>query len=130
MAKLFANSGDPDQMPHSVASDLGLHCLQITLLRVSRLQWIKKFWLKSLSYLGIRYDPVLPMCVMCSETLLGMHVKHYLFFINPKSNDSQHNSIIFEISATQFIFPNYIHTFFFFPSLGNEIPLGAIYYHI
>ena len=39
MAKLFANSGDPDQMPHSVASDLGLHCLPITLLRVSRLQW-------------------------------------------------------------------------------------------
>ena len=33
MAKLFANSGDPDQMPHTVASDLGLHCLPITLLR-------------------------------------------------------------------------------------------------
>ena len=30
MAKLFANSGDPDQMPHSAASDLGLHCLPIT----------------------------------------------------------------------------------------------------
>ena len=30
MAKLFANNGDPDQMPHSVASDLGLHCLPIT----------------------------------------------------------------------------------------------------
>ena len=27
MAKLFANSGDPDQTPHSAASDLGLHCL-------------------------------------------------------------------------------------------------------
>ena len=40
MAKLFANSGDPDQMPHSVASDLGLHCLPITLLQVSQLQWI------------------------------------------------------------------------------------------
>ena len=40
MAKLFANSGDPDQTPHSVASDLGLHCLPITLLRVSRLQWV------------------------------------------------------------------------------------------
>ena len=26
MAKLFANSGDPDQMSHSAASDLGLHC--------------------------------------------------------------------------------------------------------
>ena len=42
IAKLFANSGDPDQMPHSAASDLGLHCLQITLLQVSRLQWVKK----------------------------------------------------------------------------------------
>ena len=41
MAKLFANSGDPDQTPHSAASALGLHCLPITLLQVSRLQWIK-----------------------------------------------------------------------------------------
>ena len=40
MAQLFANSGDPDQTPRSVASDLGLHCLRITLLRVSRLQWV------------------------------------------------------------------------------------------
>ena len=30
--ELFANSGDPDQMPHSAAFDLGLHCLPITLL--------------------------------------------------------------------------------------------------
>ena len=29
MANLFAKSGDPDQMPHSVVSDLGLHCLPI-----------------------------------------------------------------------------------------------------
>ena len=42
MAKLFANSGDPDQTPCSAASDLGLHCLPITLLRVSRLQWVKE----------------------------------------------------------------------------------------
>ena len=41
MAKLFANSGDPDQTPHSAASDLGLHCLPIFLLEVSRLQWVK-----------------------------------------------------------------------------------------
>ena len=26
-AGLVVNSADPDQMPHSVASDLGLHCL-------------------------------------------------------------------------------------------------------
>ena len=37
MAKLFANSGDPDQTLHSVASDLGLHCLPNTVLGVSRL---------------------------------------------------------------------------------------------
>ena len=28
-------------MPHSVASDQGLHCLPVILLGVSRLQWIK-----------------------------------------------------------------------------------------
>ena len=43
MAKLFANSEDPDQTPRSAASDLGLHCLPITLLRISRLQWVKAF---------------------------------------------------------------------------------------
>ena len=37
MAKPFANSGDLC----SVASDLGLHCLPVTLLGVSRLQWVK-----------------------------------------------------------------------------------------
>ena len=35
MAKLFANRGDPDQTPHSGASDLGLHCLPVTLFGVS-----------------------------------------------------------------------------------------------
>ena len=41
MLELFANSGDPDQTPRSAASDLGLHFLPITLLGVSRLQWVK-----------------------------------------------------------------------------------------
>ena len=45
MTKLAANSGDPDQTPRSAASDLGLRCLRITLLGVSRLQWVKQmFW--------------------------------------------------------------------------------------
>ena len=43
MAKLFANNGDPDQMPHSLASDLGLHYLPDTLLGVSRLKWVKVY---------------------------------------------------------------------------------------
>ena len=33
MVELFANSEDPDQMPHSAASDLGLHCLPVTQFR-------------------------------------------------------------------------------------------------
>ena len=33
MVELFANSGDPDQTPHSAASNLGLHCLPFTLFR-------------------------------------------------------------------------------------------------
>ena len=39
--KLFANSGEPDQMPQNVASDLVLPCLPITFLGVSRLKWVK-----------------------------------------------------------------------------------------
>ena len=45
MAELFANSGDPDQMPHSAVSYLGLYCLPITLLGVSRLKWVKGEWI-------------------------------------------------------------------------------------
>ena len=49
MAKLSTNSGDPDQMPHSVASGLGLHCLPITLLGTSRLQWVKSKYLSAVT---------------------------------------------------------------------------------
>ena len=42
MAKLFANSEDPDQTLCYAASDLGLHCLPVTLLGVSRLQWVEQ----------------------------------------------------------------------------------------
>ena len=41
MVDLFANSGDPDRMPCSAASDLGLHCLPFTRLEVYRLQWAR-----------------------------------------------------------------------------------------
>ena len=35
--------GDPDQMPHSAASDLGLHCLPISLSGDSRIQWVNYY---------------------------------------------------------------------------------------
>ena len=46
MEILFTNIVDPDQMPHYVASDLGLHCLYMTLLQVSGApvaQWVKRW---------------------------------------------------------------------------------------
>ena len=33
-----ANSRDPDQAPHSVASDLGLHCLLMSLRETVKMQ--------------------------------------------------------------------------------------------
>ena len=39
MVELFANSGDPDLVLHSVTSDLGLHCFTVIFLRVFGLQW-------------------------------------------------------------------------------------------
>ena len=42
MAKLFTNSGGPDQTPYSAGSDLGLYCLPVTYLGVSRLQWVNQ----------------------------------------------------------------------------------------
>ena len=38
---LLANNVDPDQTPHNVASDRGLHCLPITCLRGSRQESVK-----------------------------------------------------------------------------------------
>ena len=38
---LNANSVDPDQTPRSVASDLDLHCLQMSLLWDARHKWVK-----------------------------------------------------------------------------------------
>ena len=36
-----ANSVDPGQTPRSAASDLGLHCLHMSLLWDARLKWVK-----------------------------------------------------------------------------------------
>ena len=41
LVELFANSGDPDQTPRSVASDLGLYCLPITLYGSPDYNWLK-----------------------------------------------------------------------------------------
>ena len=38
---MLANNVDPNQKPHYMMSDLGLHCLPMTLLPVSRKEWVK-----------------------------------------------------------------------------------------
>ena len=50
MDKLFANSEDPDQTPRSAASDLGLHCLSISFLGVSRLQWVNAIFCQTVQF--------------------------------------------------------------------------------
>ena len=40
ISELNANSVDPDQTPHSAASDLGLHCFPVSLSWDSRRIWV------------------------------------------------------------------------------------------
>ena len=42
MSELKANSVGPDQMPRSAASELGLHCLPMSLLWNARRKWVKR----------------------------------------------------------------------------------------
>ena len=42
ISELNANSIDPDQTPRYVTSDLGLHCLPVSLLWDARLKWVKR----------------------------------------------------------------------------------------
>ena len=44
ISELHANNVDPDQMPHSVASDLDLHCLPMSLLWDASLIWVKHYF--------------------------------------------------------------------------------------
>ena len=42
MSELNANSVEPDQTPCSAASDLGLHCLPMSLLWDASLIWVNQ----------------------------------------------------------------------------------------
>ena len=42
-----ANSGDPDQMPHSAASGLGLHYLSTSHKKDARLIWVNQKYVNS-----------------------------------------------------------------------------------
>ena len=54
----YANRIDPNQTPHSAASDLGLHCLQMSLLWDASYKWDKTF----LSILNIMLENLKLLC--------------------------------------------------------------------
>ena len=92
MAKLFANSGDPDQTPW--ASDLGLHCLPITLLWVSRLHWFNSDQCLFFSAVDFQNQPIISMTTHIRSFLLMkalvrlyrclcLHVHLTLVLLNP-----------------------------------------------
>ena len=58
MVELFANSGDPDQMQNA-ASDLRLHCLPNTVLRISQLQWVNGE-IRKIIILCFRKEAIIP----------------------------------------------------------------------
>ena len=46
------NSVDPDQTPRSVASDLGLHCLLMSLLLDARIKWVNGSFQQQIRFNG------------------------------------------------------------------------------
>ena len=67
MVEQYANSGDPDQMSCFVASDLGLHCLPITLLGCPDYNWIINMLLIALEEDG---HPDVFFCFFLSHLLI------------------------------------------------------------
>ena len=74
-------------MPHSVVSDLDLHCLPLTLLGISRLQWVR---VKN-SVLSEAIVKVLSLCgsyiLWCLTTIIAKVSKHV------KCSDAMANSV-------------------------------------
>ena len=91
-----ANSVDPDQTPLSAASDLGLHCLPMSLFRDARHKWVKhtkadvwrkmvarsnkyiekKLVQKLINYKNSPYnvDPFIPLFALMLLMTMGIHI--------------------------------------------------------
>ena len=116
MVELFANSGDPDQMPHS---DLSLHCLPVTFLGVYRLQFNSFEMSCSLNmniwwHLYI-YDHVhthMNVCTVLFYVYIGMHVCIVDVVLTDHAHSSTsymintldlHKNLLVHISSCQFL---------------------------
>ena len=82
MVELFANNGDPDQMPHSAAPGLGVSCLPITLCGISKLQWVN-LNLPQMYFFSFNVSPYLKIVSLCFNAIgLNIHVA----LINPSNS--------------------------------------------
>ena len=73
---LLENCVDPDQTPHYVASDLGLHCLLLTLLRVSVEEWVNTqitAYLENGTYAYINESLFINICHISAHVLYEVH---------------------------------------------------------
>ena len=96
MAYLFANSGDPDQMLHSVASDLGLYCLPITLFwGASRQEWVKKLSrivAKNILIFSLLYFRKIRFGISCESGVMQIiHMKCQALFSLTKNTKEKKN---------------------------------------
>ena len=69
----YANSVDPDQTPHSAASDLGPHCLPLHLVRDDRNYWVNE------RHAGFN----------CRHTGVVRNRKRYMYGIPDKRNNGK-----------------------------------------
>ena len=67
-----ANSVDLDQIPRPVASDLGLHCLPITLLGVSQQKWFWRTTRPNIYSLYIQLNTCFILAAPCENVSLGI----------------------------------------------------------
>ena len=73
LVELFSNSGDPDQTPRSAASDLGLHCLLVTRLGVSSLQWLNDSFIQHMIVLHIYFWWIINCQLILVNNLLSVN---------------------------------------------------------
>ena len=93
---LKTDSIDPVQMPHSVASELGLHCLHMSPKRVSSLkkgniiisfQPVQKVYFQLKSSFTYHYDVTLTILLYKVPYFFSYKTEFFPFQNNPKSQD-------------------------------------------
>ena len=75
MSELKAKSVGPEQMPHSVVSNLALHCLPMSLLWDARLKWVNPLMPCGVFYLMIWTTPFLFFKAMSGRNGYVQHSK-------------------------------------------------------